>query len=259
MIFISHTYTDKPIVDTIANKIAKVFGTEKVFYDAWSIQPGDGIIDRMSSGISECKFFFFFVSKNSLQSKMVQLEWQNALYKATKNQARFIPIKLDDCIMPSILLQSLYIDIFSQGLEVAVRQMIDVINGISTYRPISQTYRNVQAYAKFHESSLNITIKAETYMEPISKYIFVLDHSESEISWSSTSDNGITQSGFNTGIQWNGKTINALYVDILRATTPSFPFFIEIKNQTGKKVQLKEILRAESTNQYTQIPISVLS
>lgn len=56
MVFISHNSKDKPIVEPIAIKLATVFGQDKVFYDSWSIQPGDGIIDKMNEGLSNCKF-----------------------------------------------------------------------------------------------------------------------------------------------------------------------------------------------------------
>jgi hypothetical protein len=68
MIFLSHNFKDRDI-----------FGQENVFYDSWSIQPGDGIIDKMNDGLTQCKLFFFFVSNNSLNSEMVKLEWLNAL------------------------------------------------------------------------------------------------------------------------------------------------------------------------------------
>ena len=61
MIFLSHTYADKPIVEPIALKLREMFGEESVFYDAWSIQPGDGIIDKMNEGLSDFRFFFYFV------------------------------------------------------------------------------------------------------------------------------------------------------------------------------------------------------
>ena len=54
MIFISHTNTDKPLVEPIAIKLSSVFGQENVFYDSWSIQPGDGIINEMNEGLSKC-------------------------------------------------------------------------------------------------------------------------------------------------------------------------------------------------------------
>lgn len=87
MIFISHNHADKPFVEHIAVKLAGAFGQDNVFYDSWSIQPGDGIIDRMSEALGKCTHFFFFVTANSLKSKMVSLEWQNAVLLSTKGHA----------------------------------------------------------------------------------------------------------------------------------------------------------------------------
>ena len=60
MIFISYTGIDETIVEPIAQKIETVFGKENIFFDKWSIQPGDGIIEKMNEGLEKCKFFFFF-------------------------------------------------------------------------------------------------------------------------------------------------------------------------------------------------------
>lgn len=59
MIFISHNHKDKPIVEPIALKLSEIFGQDKVFYDSWSMQPGDGIIDKVSEGLGETEYFFF--------------------------------------------------------------------------------------------------------------------------------------------------------------------------------------------------------
>ena len=56
MIFISHNYKDKAIVESIAMRLSSIFGQEKVFYDSWSIQPGDGIIDKMNEGFVSFPF-----------------------------------------------------------------------------------------------------------------------------------------------------------------------------------------------------------
>lgn len=52
---------------------------------------------------------------------MVKLEWQNAVIKATQGKTKIILVKIDDCMMPLILMQSLYINLFVKGLEVALR------------------------------------------------------------------------------------------------------------------------------------------
>ncbi len=53
MIFLSHNSSDKRIVEPFANRLAEVFGRENIFYDSWSIQPGDGIIDQMEHGLTD--------------------------------------------------------------------------------------------------------------------------------------------------------------------------------------------------------------
>ncbi len=67
--FISYSHKDGNMVTGIAQALGSVLGQENVFFDAWSIQPGDGIIDRMNMGLSDCDFFFFFVSKASLNQR----------------------------------------------------------------------------------------------------------------------------------------------------------------------------------------------
>ena len=52
-IFISHNSLDKSVVEPIAVKLAEVFGKANIFYDSWSIQPGDGIIDKMNIGFAK--------------------------------------------------------------------------------------------------------------------------------------------------------------------------------------------------------------
>lgn len=86
MIFLSHNYKDKPVVEQVALRLKSIYGIDKVFYDSWSIQPGDGIIDKMNEGLSNCKFFLFFISQNSLSSNMVKLEWQNALFRISQGK-----------------------------------------------------------------------------------------------------------------------------------------------------------------------------
>lgn len=44
-IFLSHNYHDKPVVEQVAIKLRDIFGEKNVFYDSWSIQPGESIID----------------------------------------------------------------------------------------------------------------------------------------------------------------------------------------------------------------------
>ena len=144
VVFLSHNINDKPVVEPIALKLRSIYGQHAVFYDSWTIQPGDGLIDKMNMGLEQCHFFFFFVSENSLRSNMVSLEWQNALYKAVKGTIKFIPVRISDCMMPAILLQSVYIDYVNYGPEVAFRQINDIIQGKNIFRESFTGYSRCQ-------------------------------------------------------------------------------------------------------------------
>jgi len=118
MIFLSHNYKDKDIVEPIAVRLKEIYGEDNVFYDSWSIKPGESIIGKMNDGLIKCKWFFYFISNNSLNSSMVDLEWQTALYKSAKDGLRFIPIKIDECYPPQILLNTLYLDMYVDGFKI---------------------------------------------------------------------------------------------------------------------------------------------
>jgi len=71
---------------------------------------------------------------------------------------KLVPVKLDDCFMPAILMQTLYIDIFGKGLEYGFRQMVDVINGKNVFQGEHQTYENVREKIHREEYSYKIDI-----------------------------------------------------------------------------------------------------
>lgn len=255
MIFLSYTHKDKEIIDVIAQKLSVVFGQDAIFFDAWSIQPGDSIVGKMEDGLRAFKFFFFFVSKNSLSSSIVKLEWQNALLKATKGEARLIPVKLDDCLMPQVLLQTLYIDIYGQGLETGISQMIEVIKGHSTYQPKQQTYENLRGYVKGDGKEIIIEFRAETYSEPISRFLVLVDNKKEDIQYTCISE-GHYGSDFKEDLELStGSKTNALFISVDRATSPGFPIIVKLTPKNGVAIILNGLMRAVSQSQFRTIPI----
>lgn len=257
-IFISHNRRDKEIVEPIAIRLAQIFGQDNVFYDSWSIQPGDGIIDKMNSGLFQCDFFFVFVSKNSLQSKMVQLEWQNALLKATNGLVKLVPVKLDDCLMPAILMQTLYIDIFGKGLEYGFRQMVDVINGKNVFQEEYQTYENMRAKIHQGEYSYKIDISAQMYFEPMARFLVLIDCRPEDVNVNCTSDSARIAGSQSDITLNNGFKCNALFESVSRGITPGFPYCVEIIHKEKKSFQCFGIMRAVTESEYRFIPTELV-
>lgn len=236
-IFLSHNWKDKEVVGLIAEKLAEIIGKENVFYDSWSIQPGDGIIDKMNSGLSEMNIFFFFVSRNSLESNMVKLEWQNALYKASNGQCKFVPVKIDDCIMPAVLLQNLYIDFYNYGFDVGISQVIDVISGKNTFRGSSKEFSNLIAYISEAEGkTVTIEIQALHFQEPISNYGILIGNDLNDVVLKVTSDAFHINGGVKASFEDNGITYNLLYFEINRPTVPGFPIRVEIRPKNNVEI-----------------------
>lgn len=165
MIFLSHNYKDKDVVGPIAVSLANRYGKENVFYDSWSIKPGDGIINEMNNGLEKCKYFFFFISENSLKSGMVSLEWQVALNKSTKGETKFIPIKVDNSKQPTILIDKIYIDMYNIGMQQSLQQIIDIIDNTDS-DIYNSTYSNVYYELKIiSKSEVDIIVKARRFIE----------------------------------------------------------------------------------------------
>lgn len=255
MIFISHNYKDKTIIEPIALKLAEIFGQENVFYDSWSMQPGDGIIDRMNDGLERCTHFFFFVSDNSLKSNMVKMEWQNAIYKSSKGNCKVVPVKLDKSSMPAILSQSLYIDLYINGIDAAIGQIVNVVQGNSTFNANTQTFSNLSFLVTDQtETDLIIKIYASHFFEPIPKFLILFDNNENELSFSIPGQSFYI-SGFHKGVKLNsGKMVNAQFIQNPSGITPSIPMTIHVKKDKDNVFSFLGVLHQTGEDDYTQIP-----
>lgn len=255
MVFISHNYLDKTIIEPIAIKLAEIFGKENVFYDSWSMQPGDGIIDKMNEGLEKATHFFFFVSKNSLSSNMVKMEWQNAIYKSTKGKCKVIPIRLDESSLPPIMAQSLYIDLYTNGIDATIVQMVNVIQGNSTFAVNSNIFSNLSYKLDFvDDEKIQLKISASHYLEPIPNFLILIENDEGELDFSVLNE-GMFFGGFNKDVELtNGKKVNAHLIKNPRGITPKMPMIVEIKKQKEIIFKFVGVLHQTSESEYVSIP-----
>lgn len=240
MIFLSHNYNDKDVVEPIAVKLKEIYGEKNVFYDSWSIKPGESIIGKMNTGIENCKYFLFFLSKNSLNSSMVGLEWQSALYKAAKEGIKFIPIKLDDCYPPQILTNTLYIDMYTVGIENTLRDIFDIIEN-----------RDSKQYKSFFENliyqkkvvtlnEIHIVIKAVKLIEPNKFFLIAFSNDIQDIQVIPTSESMVISSAGSVG------GLNYKSLKFNNTLTPQFPLRITVKSKS------KEIMNLKVLHQYSE-------
>lgn len=255
-IFLSHNHADKPLVEPVAVRLASIFGANEVFYDSWSIRPGDGIIDQMNKGLEAPDFVFFFVSATSLASGMVQLEWQNALYAATKGKTRIIPVRVDGSPMPAVLAQTLYIDMHTIGLEAAISQIVSVAQGDASFTPQHQGFSNLTYTAETQaDGTIDITIRASHLMEPNPNFLLVFENAESEVTWSVPNAPGFV-GGFQPNLPLNsGAVFNGAVLRPMNAVlTPAYPVRLRLAPKHGATIKFKGVFHQVSEEDWRSLP-----
>lgn len=258
-IFLSHNHNDKPLVEAVALKLAGIFGQDQVFYDSWSIRPGDGIIDQMNKGLEAPEFVFFFVSANSLASGMVKLEWQNALYEASKGKTRIVPVRVDGSDMPPVLKQTLFIDMHTIGLEAAIAQIVSVTQGHASFTPQHQGFSNLTfAQSIGADGSIEITLQASHLMEPNPNFAFITQNVEADIKWEMKNQQPFI-GGFNKdGCTFNGgATVHAISMRPMgTALTPSHPMRVIFTKKGTAPINIIAVFHQKGETEWVPVPVA---
>lgn len=257
-IFLSHNHNDKPLVEAVAVRLSSIFGQHEVFYDSWSIRPGDGIIDQMSTGLEAPEFVFFFVSATSLASGMVKLEWQNALYAATRGRTRLVPVRVDDSDMPAVLRQTLFIDMHTIGLEAAITQIVSIAQGSASFTLQHQGFSNLTySLVTPSDSTIEITIRASHMMEPNPNFAFPVVNEEDEISWWIKGHPGINSMFRVNAFPLNeGGVANAVIMrPMFSSLTPTHPLTFEFHKRRTKSINIAGVLHDQGSDQWALVPL----
>lgn len=257
-IFLSHNYNDKPLVEPIAIALRNEFGEENVFYDSWSIQPGDGIISKMNIGLETSSYVFLFVSQNSLNSKMVNWEWESGLYNELSGKGKLITIRIDNCDMPNILAQKLYIDMYTQGIESTKNKVVAIANDSYTFQPMHEEFSNLSySLTRLDDSHVEIKIEAARLTEPNPNFAFALMNKKEDISYWIKNAPGIYSKFFENVVELNETTEKANVVimkpmDSILAPRHSITF--EISAKENIKLHLIDVFHDHGNDQWKIVP-----
>ena len=108
-IFISYAHADAEAADIISTTLADIGLTPWI--DRTAIHPGDSFIERMNQGLGQASYVLLLMSRASMNSRWVSREWMAALAAA---ETVLLPILLEDCDIPPILRDIVYIDFRSE-------------------------------------------------------------------------------------------------------------------------------------------------
>lgn len=253
-LFISYNHRDAQLVDTIARKLELEFGRNNIFYDAWSIQPGDSIIGKMNDGLSDFDTFFLFLSPNSLTSKMVALEWRSALNRAVNNHLKFVVIRIAECNPPAILGDMLYIDLYGEGLDDCVTKMKKVANSESCYTPLDDVQNYDVEFSIIDEDTGRFTIRTKFYAEHNPQFAFSSRNKLEDFSIKSRNE-PFTMTNVGVLFDDDGTELPAHMVRLPRVLKPGFPYVTEIKRSCPGALRGLSVyvLTSEESSQYQRL------
>lgn len=213
MIFLSHQHNDKDFVSFFAHNLKEMYGEENIFFDDWSIKPGENIIEKMSEGLDKCNFFFFFITENSLDSDMVKLEWTAAIKEKSQKDIKFIPIRAENVSVPLIISTLKYLDLFNNGLDLTLSQMRDIIEDDMKEEEYP-TFNNLQAFVlQRDKDTIEFYVNTKRFFEPNSKFMILTELNNDEATFTFEED-GMRFENFlpNAVTTKQGQKLNGFYL-----------------------------------------------
>src|SRR5262245_23698983 len=124
-VFISYSSKDRKQAQCIAELLIE--GHHQVWFDEWSIDPGESIPIKIQSGIEDADFVVVLLSQHAVESRWVEREWMMAYWDSINaNHVRLIPVLLSLCRLPKFLETIKYIDC-CRDWEEGCRQLLKSI------------------------------------------------------------------------------------------------------------------------------------
>ncbi len=109
-VFVSHSSKDKVFVRMLVADLQDM-GLD-VWFDEAELDVGDSIVSRISAAIRDTNYLIVVLSKNSAVSPWVDQELNAALMRQLSNSGMMVlPIRIDDCEVPTLLADRVYADV----------------------------------------------------------------------------------------------------------------------------------------------------
>lgn len=146
-VFISHAGDDrKRFVEPFVTKLIER-GVD-AWVSFWEILVGESLVDKIfNEGMEKSKIFVVVISNFSKEKPWVKKELNIAIVKQITEEAKIIPIILDNCKIPTALLDTNYETIKDlKNYEIEFDRVIDSIFGIYRKPPLGSVpkYNSIQ-------------------------------------------------------------------------------------------------------------------
>lgn len=129
-VFISYSSKDNEFVEKLSYSLVRK--RVNIWLDKWSMQPGDSLIDKIQTGLTDSSFLLVVLTKNSVQSEWCKKELNSGIMRELEERkVVVIPILKEDCDIPLFLKEKVYADFrtdFDKGLSSLIKPLQHLIS-----------------------------------------------------------------------------------------------------------------------------------
>jgi TIR domain len=147
-VFISHNKDDKETARVLA--ISLVEQGVSVWFDEWTLRPGDSIIGGIEKGLQDSDIFTLLWSKSASKSNWVGEEIKAYIHRRIKeNSLKIVPIMLDNTPLPILVADYKG---FSYSPQMEMSDIASQITGKSSDREIAKILQNRLIELTYHNA-----------------------------------------------------------------------------------------------------------
>ena len=108
-IFISYASEDREFANRLSSDLQTRGYT--CWLDQWQVDVGECVLSKMDQGLRQSRYFVFILSKNSVKSSWVDVEWKTAYWQEIEAQSTIVlPVLKSNCDVPTFLRSRKYAD-----------------------------------------------------------------------------------------------------------------------------------------------------
>jgi hypothetical protein len=138
--FLSYSHVDREFAEKLARTLQE--NGIDVWFDAWQLQAGDSIVQKIfTHGLERCSVFLIVLSNASVQSKWVRYELDAAIVQRIAGLTHIVPVIKEKCEIPFPLRTLQWVDL-GENFDEGVHSIIHSLQEISTNSPLG----NVPSY-----------------------------------------------------------------------------------------------------------------
>ena len=148
-VFVSYSHKNRDFADKLVRDLN--FSDVPATYDKWLLNVGDSIIQKISEFVQDADQVIAILSKDSVDSNWVKKELAIAMTGEIENKkVKVLPIKIDDCALPAMLSDKLYVD-FNWGYFRSLKKLVNSIDPI-----LENRHRDYYGRRSLQEDNLSL-------------------------------------------------------------------------------------------------------